>query len=133
MTRADLQRYRDKLEELAARLRGDVTSLRAEALRNTGGEVSGNLSNVPLHQADLGTDHFDQETNLNLLEMQGQTLGEVSAALERIRADTYGKCQECGKEISKGRLDALPYTPYCINCASQAQQHGPLVEANGNL
>jgi RNA polymerase-binding transcription factor DksA len=133
MTRTELNHFRDKLEELAARLRGDVTGLRAEALRKAGGEAGGNLSNAPLHPADLGTDNFEQETSLGLLELQGQTLGEVTAALERIRAGTYGKCQECGQPISRGRLEALPYTPYCIECAQEMQQHGPLIESMGNL
>src|SRR5438105_2851696 len=133
MTRAELQHYRDRLEELAARLRGNVTGLRQETLRKTGGEASGNLSNAPLHPADLGTDTFEHETNLGLLELQGQTLDEVDAALQRTSEGTYGKCQECGKEISRGRLEALPYTPHCIHCAHQFQQHGPLIESIGNL
>jgi RNA polymerase-binding transcription factor DksA len=134
MTRTDLQHYHNKLEELAARLRGNVTGLRQEALRHTGGEASGGLSNAPLHPADLGTDNFEHETSLGLLELQGQTLGEVDAALERIRAGNFGRCQECGQEISRGRLEALPHTPYCIECAKEfQQQRGPLVEAAGNL
>jgi RNA polymerase-binding transcription factor DksA len=134
MTRADLQSYRNRLEELAARLRGNVTGLRQETLRTTGGEASGSLSNAPLHPADLGTDNFEHETNLGLLELQGQTLDQVDAALERIRAGTYGRCQECGREISRGRLEALPYTPHCIACAHAFQrERGPLVEATGNL
>ena len=133
MNRADLQRYQDKLEELAARLRGDVIGLRAEALRKTDGEASGNLSNAPLHPADLGSDNFEQETSLGLLELQGQTLTEVTAAQERIRAGTYGTCQECGQPISRGRLEALPYTAHCIECAHLMQRHGPLIESLGNL
>jgi RNA polymerase-binding transcription factor DksA len=133
MTRLELQHYRDRLEELASRLRGNVTGLRQETLRKTGGEASGNLSNAPLHPADLGTDNFEHETNLGLLELQGQTLDEVDAALERLREGNYGKCQECGKEISRGRLEALPYAPLCIHCAHQVQQRGPLIESVGNL
>ena len=133
MTASEMQYYRDKLNELADRLRGDVTGLREETLRRTGGEASGNLSNAPLHPADLGSDNFEHETNLGLLELQGQTLGEVDAALDRIRAGSYGQCQECGQPISHKRLEALPYTPHCIECAHEFQQRGPLVEAIGNL
>jgi RNA polymerase-binding transcription factor DksA len=134
MTRSELQHYRDKLQELARRLHGDVTGLRDETLRTTGGEASGNLSNAPMHPADLGTDNFEHETNLGLLALQGQTLVEVGAALDHIRQGTYGKCQECGQQISRSRLEALPYTPYCIECAHEFQQRrGPLVESLGNL
>jgi RNA polymerase-binding transcription factor DksA len=133
MTTTELERYREKLQALAARLRGNVSGLREETLRKGGGEASGSLSNAPLHPADLGTDHFDHETNLGLLELQGQTLSEVNAALQRIREGTFGACLECGGPISRGRLEALPYTPYCIHCAQEVQHRGPLVESVGNL
>ncbi len=133
MTSTEMERYREKLRALAARLRENVTGLREETMRQAGGEASGGLSNAPLHPADLGTDHFDQETNLGLLELQGQTLVEVNATLQRIQDGTFGQCQECGEPISKGRLEALPYTPYCIHCAQEVQRRGPPVESIGNL
>jgi len=133
MTSAELDRYRDKLVHLAHRLVGNVSGLTNEALRTTGGEASGNLSNIPMHLADLASDNFEQETSLGLLEMQGQTLDEVNAALDRIHQGTYGRCLDCGAEISAGRLDALPYTPHCIKCARKAQDDQPLVETPGNL
>lgn len=133
MTQTDLGRYRKQLDELAARLEANLTSLREEALRGAGGEPSGNLSNAPLHPADLGSDQFDQETNLGLLEIEGSTLAEVNEALRRTRDGTFGRCQGCGREITRSRLDALPYTRYCVDCAHRSQPRGPLVEATGNL
>jgi RNA polymerase-binding transcription factor DksA len=133
MTKADLERYTAQLEQLAARLEGHLESLREEALRGAGGEASGNLSNAPLHPADLGSDQFGQETNLGLLEIEGATLAEVNAALRRARDGTFGRCQRCAEEIARGRLDALPYTRYCVECAHKSHPRGPLVEASGNL
>jgi RNA polymerase-binding transcription factor DksA len=122
MTKADLETYRDTLVHLQARLNGDVSHLANEALRSGGGEAGGNLSNAPLHPADLGTDNFEQEFTLNLLQNQEQVLKEITEALARIRTGTFGRCEECQAVIRKGRLQAVPYTRYCVGCARKLQQ-----------
>jgi RNA polymerase-binding transcription factor DksA len=121
MTKTDQDRFRSRLMALRRRLGGDVTQLAAEALRNTGGEASGNLSNTPFHLADLASDNFEEEMTLGLLENQEQTLEEVRAALLRLDSGTFGRCTECGSEITPERLEALPYTPHCIGCARKLQ------------
>ena len=117
MTKPELENFRKLLEGLRRRLTGDVSHLADEALRARGGEASGSLSNAPLHMADLGTDNFEQEFTLSLLENQEQMLEEIVAALDRIDKGTFGKCEECGAAIPKGRLQALPYTRHCVACA----------------
>jgi RNA polymerase-binding protein DksA len=121
MTKTDLEHYRQMLLVLGRRLRADVEGVANEALRQTGGEPSGNLSNAPLHTADLGTDMFEQEMSLGLLENEDALLAQTAAALERIEKGTFGCCAECGKEIGRERLEALPYTPYCVDCARRLQ------------
>jgi RNA polymerase-binding transcription factor DksA len=71
--------------------------------------------------ADLGTDSFEQEFTLGLLENDEQKLKEIDAALGRIEQGTFGRCEECGKDLSKERLEALPYTRYCVQCARDLQ------------
>ncbi len=122
MTKADVESYRKKLVALGTRLRGAMSNLAGEALHSTGGESSGGLSNAPLHPADLGTDNFEQELSLGLIENQEQALTEIDDALERIRQGSFGKCEECGAAIAKGRLDALPYARHCVACARKFQQ-----------
>ena len=122
MTKAELDSYRELLVSLRSRLNGDVTHLADEALRSTGGEASGSLSNAPLHMADLGTDNFEQEFTLSLLQNQEQALEEIGLALERIDKGTYGQCEECGGPIPKARLQAVPYTRHCVACARKLQQ-----------
>ena len=122
MTKAELDTYRELLVSLRSRLNGDVTHLADEALRSTGGEASGSLSNAPLHMADLGTDNFEQEFTLSLLQNQEQALDEIREALGRIDRGTFGQCEECQQPIPKARLQALPYTRHCVACARKLQQ-----------
>src|SRR5262249_31321164 len=110
----ELESYRNVLLGLRARLRGDLDQMTDEALRRTQSETSGNLSNVPLHMADLGTENYDQEFTLGLIENEQETLDEVQSALRRIDKGTYGRCEECGEAIARPRLQALPYTRHCI-------------------
>jgi RNA polymerase-binding transcription factor DksA len=122
MTQADFNGYRQQLLDLRSRLRGDVSHLTREALRETGGEASGSLSNTPIHMADLGTDNFEQEFTLGLIQNEEQALDEISAALDRVAQGTFGHCEECHKEIPRQRLQALPYARYCVECARKHEQ-----------
>jgi RNA polymerase-binding transcription factor DksA len=124
MTKAQLEKYRRLLQGMRDRLKGEVSHLANEAMRTTGGEASGSLSNTPIHMADLGSDNYDQEFTLSLLENEEQRLEEIGAALERIDQARFGVCEgeECGKAIPRARLDALPFTRYCVECARKAQQ-----------
>ncbi len=72
--------------------------------------------------ADLGTDNFEQEFTLNLLQNQEQALAEIGDALERVRQGSFGRCEECQAAIPKARLQALPYTRHCVACARKLQQ-----------
>jgi RNA polymerase-binding protein DksA len=121
MNQTELQSFRQRLTRLRDRLRGDVAQLADEALRAAGGEASGNLSNTPYHLADLGTDNFEEEMTLGLLENQEQVLEDIRAALARVDDGTYGRCQECGGDIGRERLQTLPHTSYCIACARRLQ------------
>jgi DnaK suppressor protein len=116
---SDMRSFKEKLVELRARLRGDVTTMANATLKRTRTEASGDLSSMPIHMADIGSDNFDQEFTLILMENDGGTLEQIEDALERIESGTYGVCVECGGRILKTRLNAIPYTPYCIKCASE--------------
>jgi RNA polymerase-binding transcription factor DksA len=122
MTQADLQSYRQQLLDLRKRLRGDVSHLTSEALRKTGGEASGSLSNTPIHMADLGTDNFEQEFTLGLIQNEEQALDEIAGALDRLDQGAFGRCEECQKDIPRARLQAIPYTRHCVECARKLQQ-----------
>ena len=123
MNKTELNAFRRQLLALRDRLNGDVTHLADEAFRKSDGESGGNLSHMPIHMADLGTDNFEQENTLSLLANEEQILAEISAALDRIDKGAYGRCEECqGEILPKARLKELPYTRYCVDCARKLDQ-----------
>src|SRR5438552_6696091 len=122
MTKTEMEAYRDNLLTLRDRHNGDASHLADEALRRTGGGAAGNLSNMPIHMADLGTDNFEQEFTLSLLQNEEQALDQINAALDRIGKGTFGRCEECQKEIRRERLKALPYARHCVACARKLEQ-----------
>lgn len=121
MKKADMKVYKERLLQLRARLRGDVTKMADAALNKTRTESSGDLSSMPIHMADLGSDNFEQEFTLSLMENEEGTLDMIESALERIEEGRYGFCVECEGIVPKTRLNAIPYTPFCVKCASKIQ------------
>jgi RNA polymerase-binding protein DksA len=120
LSRKDLENYRDLLLAKRAEILGDVESLETDARNNSGG----NLSNMPLHMADIGTDNYDQEFTLGLVESERKLLVEINEALLRIKAGTFGVCIEKGIPIGRPRLDIKPWAKYCIEVARDMERRG---------
>lgn len=123
MKKPEMKVYKECLLALRARLRGDVHAMADAALNKTRAESSGDLSIMPIHMADVGTDNYEQEFTLNLMQADETTLDQIEAALERIEDGVYGSCVECGGRIPKTRLNAIPYAPCCVKCASKLESH----------
>ena len=113
----DLQMYRRLLLEKRAEIVGDVNGMQEEVLRKNRQAAAGDLSSMPIHMADLGTDNYEQEFTLGLLAGERQLLRDIDEALERIDSRTYGMCLGTGKPITKTRLKAKPWARYCIEYA----------------
>ena len=110
MTKTDLESYRKLLLTLRARLTGNLSHLAEEALRATGGENSGSLSNTPIHMADLGTDNFEQEFTLSLMQNEEQVLEEIAEALARQELQSLkDELERLEKDLIQAALtDQLP-------------------------
>ena len=121
MTKQETNAFRDRLRALAVRLGSTVAGLEEGVRKPTGGQTSGGLSNAPLHPGDNGTDAFHQELDATLLENEAFIRDEVVAALERLKQGTFGRCENCGRDIVRERLEVLPYVRYCTPCASRLQ------------
>ncbi|MBW3629110.1 MAG: TraR/DksA C4-type zinc finger protein [Gemmatimonadetes bacterium] len=122
LSKEDRERVERRLQEERARALealGDFDEQRAESLQERAGE----LNSYRLHQADLGTEAIDQETQFLLASGQGDRLYQIDDALRRLYddPDSFGACRECGKTISIERLDVVPETDLCAVHANAAE------------
>lgn len=117
LSKAELEHFRTLLLEKRREILGDVGSMESEAFKS-----QDNHSSSPMHMADVGTDNFEQEFTLGLIESERQLLREIQESLNRIDQGTYGVCVATGKPIGKARLEAKPWAIYCIEYARMLEQ-----------
>lgn len=122
LSSADLQHYQELLLKKRREILSNVSEIEGEALRKSRLDASGDLSSMPIHMADLGTDNFEQEFSLELMDSARKLLVEIDDALNRIAAGTYGICEGTGKPISKARLEAQPWARYSVEYAKMLEQ-----------
>jgi len=117
-TSAEVSAFKTMLMGLRQRLAGDATHLEDEALNKS-------RDDAPTHSitdfADLGSDNYEQEFAIGLLENHEEALRQVDAALERIEEGTFGLCESCGRKVPKQRLTAIPYARLCVKCQQQEE------------
>jgi DnaK suppressor protein len=83
LTDQEVEHYKKLLLDKMQELIGDVNSIEDGALKKSRLDASGDLSSMPIHMADLGTDNYDQEFALNLLDSERKILNEIIEALKR--------------------------------------------------
>ena len=93
MKKDEMHVYKDQLLTLRARLRGDVSQMADSALKKSRSEANGDLSSMPIHMADIGSDNFEQEFTLSLMENDGGTLAQIETSLERIEEGPMGSAR----------------------------------------
>jgi len=114
LSKPELNEYKEALLLRKRTLQGDVKGLENEAMKK--GSDGGDLSTLPMHLADLGTDSFEQEMSLGLMETESGELHQVQEALERLVDGSFGLCETCRKKVPKERLKAIPWTRLCVGC-----------------
>ena len=103
----DPERARQRVEAERERVEGLARQLRDELDDETDGEQS-ELADYDQHPADSGSETFEREKDLSILEQLEAELAELQAALERIDAGTYGIDEVTGEPIVPERLEAMP-------------------------
>ena len=78
---------------------------------------------VPDDEGAAATRSLMEDLAFDSRERRTQKLNDVEAALRRVGQGTYGICENCGKEIGEGRLEALPWARLCLDCAEGQQRH----------
>lgn len=111
MNQKELQRYKNKLLEMRSRSREEINRMVQVVLDDA--EAPGEHDRKVSESVDkeIVLEHTEEAIHKAVLD-----------ALERIEQGGYGDCQQCGTPISKARLDALPFTPYCIECERQLEE-----------
>ena len=108
LTQSEIEKFRALLWEKRNEVLGNVSYMENDALK----EGRNDLSNVPIHMADLGTDSYEQEFTLDLMDSERKLINEIDNALARIDDGTYGICELDGKPIPKQRLEAIPWARF---------------------
>jgi DnaK suppressor protein len=121
LTTADTERFKQMLFEKRNEIIGNVSEMENEALRKSRLDATGDLSSMPIHMADIGTDNYEQEFALGLMDSERRLLREIDDALQRIEQGTYGICEGTGKPIAKARLTAQPWARYCVEYARMVE------------
>jgi RNA polymerase-binding protein DksA len=122
LTDAELEHFKQILLEKLHQLAGDVDSIESEALRKNRADATGDLSSMPIHMADIGSDTFEQDFTLGLMSSERKIVEEIVAALKRIQNGTYGVCEGTGRPIPKVRLEANPWARYCVEYATRLEK-----------
>ena len=116
MKKADRDQHLRKLQLMRTRLSEELLNLTDEAFEKSSGG-----STQPSHMAELGSDTYEQDVTLQMLQCEEGVLEEINEAIERVAEGTFGKCERCQKRIPKPRLNAIPYTRYCVACAKDIE------------
>ena len=122
LTAAEIEHFKEMLLKKRYEIVGNVNEIKDEALNKSRLDASGDLSSMPIHMADIGSDNFEQEFALELMDSERKLLREIDDSLERIEQGIYGKCGGTGKPISKARLEAKPWARYCVEYAQMLEQ-----------
>jgi RNA polymerase-binding transcription factor DksA len=117
---------RQRLEIERVRLEGVRDAFADEHLHDESeSESLSELSHFGQHQADTGTETFEREKDLSILERVEAELNDVEHALSRLDEGTYGLCEACSQPIGDARLEAIPTARFCVDDQAAAEGHAP--------
>jgi DnaK suppressor protein len=115
LTADQLKHLEQRLHDERARALELLNRIVDDRSGESGQDAAGDLSVVPFHAADLGTDTMDAELDASNATRVSRELAEIDAALTRILEDPehFGRCEDTDKEIPFARLDAIPWARVC--------------------
>lgn len=121
----DTQTIKKRLEDERARLQRLHAGLAEETTQDgAGGEEVSELSSIDQHPADAGTEEFEREKDISIMESFETELEAVDRAFQRLEAGEYENCEVCGKPIGDERLEARPTATMCIEHQQEAERLG---------
>ena len=114
MDKKKLDQFRKKLEERQVELRRIVMRT-AEDGRAADSEAAQDI-------ADKAANSYNKEFLFHQSSSERNLLQMVESSLDRIRQGNFGQCISCGEEINSKRLEAVPWTRYCIACQEKLEK-----------
>ena len=117
-TKAELGEVKAALEEDVARFESQIEISTAElvGLLRDGNEGAGR------DPADVGSANFERDAEMSLANNAREMLDQSKLALRHIELGTYGSCDNCGKPVGKGRLQAFPRATLCVACKQREER-----------
>jgi DnaK suppressor protein len=109
-----LDQFRKRLEERQQELRRVVARTEDEG-RAADSETAQDI-------ADKAANSYNKEFLFHQSNSDRQLLGMVESALDRVRQGNFGQCISCGGVINAKRLEAVPWTRYCIACQEKLEK-----------
>lgn len=98
----------DRRLEILSEVQSRIKDVRSEA---ASAGTTGVVDEVETSEADI-----QEDIEFALIQMKAETLQRINEALDRLEEGTYGRCFECGDDISEARLRALPFAVRCKDC-----------------
>ncbi len=117
------RKYYKLLIELRDHVNEGLATHTEEALKKTGKEDTGDVSAYSQHMADAGTDSFDRDFALSLVNNEHEALYEIAEAIDRMKDGSYGVCEITGQPIPAERLVAVPFTRYSAEGQRQMEKN----------
>lgn len=113
-----INKDREKYKKMLLEKKEEIVAKISEAF-NESKEVE---SGIAQDLVDKAESSYTKEFLLSLSNAEREQLLLIDEALKRIEKSDYGICQMCQKNISKKRLDVVPWSPYCIECQEKAEE-----------
>lgn len=118
------QAQRDRLEAMLKQL--SARSLEArQTIRDQEHEVGDSV--------DTSAEELDTASILQLKKNEMETMHLIEQALERLREDVYGECEECGEHIGKRRLEIQPFSLLCVDCKEELEEEARRLQTRPGL
>jgi len=114
LRKTNMERFRERLESQRAETR--------QLLRRAEEEQKGLAGDRPPELGDFCIESAAREYLFERVSQQRRLLNRIERSLERIRSGTFGECITCGEEIPRKRLNAMPWTEYCLQCQDERER-----------
>ncbi len=118
MNKNDLRHYESLLKKERKQVIQEIENIE-QKIKIDSPEGNVDTNPYPYHWADVATQEENKEMDSQILSQMSKKLEMIDSALEKIRQETYGKCEICGKSVEKERLEIIPYARYCKECRAK--------------